>query len=303
MESPQKLFVMAGMPRAGTTYIYQALQNHTGVYLTYRKELGYFSTHREKGESWYRSLFDSARSDQICGDISPDYFLHADAPIRIAQFNPRPKVIIAVRDPASWAVSYHRHIATFERRVPPFAAFLERHPVPDNRLVRLRGSSWQPTFSIVDSLVSRQLDGFRRQFGADLLLYSFDLFRTAPVKVMQAIEGFLGLTPMLDASNLPPDAINASRRPNARILTYLLSREELISTVDRIVPRELLRSVRNRFDRIAAVPSSAPVVDDPSYASDLAMARERLESDRRYVTDLFRNHQIQLGNGHPVSPA
>lgn len=296
MAQPEKLFVMAGMPRAGTTYIYQALQAHPDVFLPFRKELSFFTINHARGAAWYRSFFRQARTHQICGDISPDYFLHPAALPRLHAFSPRPKVILAVRDPAAWAVSFHRHIATFEWRVPAFADFLRRHPVPDNRLMNFRDRHKRATFAIADALVERTLEEYRHTFGPDLLIYSFDLFRSSPLTVMRAIEQFLDLPPKLVESQLPAGAINSSRRRNSRLLSYLLSREELITTADHLLPRSLMRATRGKFDRFtSAAPQPPPV--DPDYNRDLVLARTHLASDCRYVETLLARAPIQFGDG------
>jgi len=289
---------MAGMPRAGTTYIYQALQAHPNVFLPFRKELSFFTINRDRGDAWYRAFFQPARADQACGDISPDYFLHPAAAQRIHTFSPGAKVILAVRDPAAWAVSFHRHIATFEWRVPPFPVFLQRHPVPDNRLTHLRGRKERAVFAISDSLIERTVEEYRRTFDANLLVYSFDFFRSSPLTVMRAIERFLDLPPTLVESQLPAAAINSSRRRNSRLLSYLLSREEFITAIDHVLPRAFLRAARGKFDRFASSsPQPHPV--DPDCQQDLALARTRLAADCRYVETLLARAPIQLGNGQP----
>ena len=296
MAHPEKLFVMAGMPRAGTTYIYQALQAHPGIFLPFRKELSFFTINQARGAAWYRSFFRQARTDQICGDISPDYFLHPAAVSRLRAFSPRTKVILAVRDPAAWAVSFHRHIATFEWRVPTFAAFLHQHPVPDNRLVNLHSRHERATFAIADALVERTLEEYRHAFGPDLLVYSFDLFRSSPLAVIRAIERFLDLPPTLVEAQLPAGAINSSRRRNSRLLSYLLSREEFITAADHLLPRSLLSATRRKLDCFTSAALQPPPVD-PDYQRDLELARTRLATDCRYVETLLARAPIQLGDG------
>ena len=284
---------MAGMPRAGTTYLYEALRAHPSVFLPYRKELSYFSGKHGKGESWYRAFFAGAAPGQVCADISPDYFMHPDAVGRLLAFAPRPRIALAIREPASWAVSYHRHLSTFEWRVPAFEAFLTRHAVPDNRILRTGGVG--ATFAIRDSLVSRTIERFRAAFGGDLLLYSFAHFRREPIAVLGALERFLGIPASLTAAQLPPDIINASGRRNIRLLSYLVSREELVTAAGAVLPRRLLRAVRSRFDR-ASSPSRAPRAD-PAHAADMRLATELLAADIRYCDSLFRTSPVQLGDG------
>ena len=285
---------MAGMPRAGTTYLYDAFGAHPSIFLPYRKELAYFSANYGKGESWYHAFFEGASPGQLCADISPNYFLHPDAAERIRRFSGSTKVILAVRDPAAWAVSFHRHIATFHWKVPSFAAFLESHPMPNNHLWPLARNSG-PSFSIRDSLVQRTVERYRRIFGRDLLVFSFDVFKERPLTVLRSIESFLGLQSAFNSEDLPPGAINSSRRRHIKLLSYILSREELIAVSGRILPAAFLRAARKRMDRLS-VPRGTQD-PDPGLAPDLALAGRLLSADCEYVSSLFATSPIQLGDG------
>jgi hypothetical protein len=273
--------------------MYDVLCAHPGVFLPFRKELSFFSAKFEKGEVWYRSFFSEATDSQICGDFSPDYFLHPAAIGRIQALAPDARIILAVREPASWAVSFHRHIATFELRVPRFAEFLERHPVPDMRI--FRGASSQQTFSIRDSLVQRTLEEYRRAFGARLLVYSFDYFKARPLAVVQSIERFLGLPPKLNQSALPDGVINSNQRTNIRFLSYLLSRDIVAAVTGRIFPRRFIQGLRKTFDRVSSRPARRAT--DPSHDIDFKTAQSILAADRDYVASLFAQYPIQLGTG------
>ena len=276
--------------------MYEALKAHPSIFLPFRKELSFFSSKYSKGEAWYTGFFAQARPGQVCADISPDYFVHSEAVDRILRFKPRPKVVLAVREPASWALSYHRHLATFEWRVPEFERFITRHRIPDNRLLRPRGPGcWRHIPPSGVSFVSTTVERFRAALGRDLLVYSFDAFRKQPFAVMQALERFLGLPASIDPSQMPPNLINAGGRRNIRFLSYLVSREEIVTAAGAVLPRRLLRGVRSRFDRISA-PSASPAAD-PAYERDLKLAREVLADDSRYYSRLFASSAIQLGDG------
>jgi hypothetical protein len=53
----QRLFVLAGMPRTATTFLYQRFQEHPEIFCPYRKETNFFSVNYAKGGAWYRDLF------------------------------------------------------------------------------------------------------------------------------------------------------------------------------------------------------------------------------------------------------
>ena len=290
-----RLMIMVGMPRAGTTYIYNALASHPSFYLPFRKELSYFSTKFSKGRDWYRSFFRDAAPNQVCADISPDYFLNPDAVARIASFSPKPKIILAVRDPASWAVSFHRHLGTFQWGVPPFEQFLDSHPLPDSRISFPWTTRKADRFSIRGLLVQRTVEDYRRVFGENLLVYSFDCFREDPLAVLRAIEAFLGLPHVFDSGSIPPGAINSSRRKNIKLLSYIFSRDELVTAAGHVLPRSFLRRARTGLNRFS-IPGRRAAFD-PEYKSDLALAHSLLSADVQYVESLFAVSPIMTGDG------
>ena len=90
-----KIFVVFGMPRTGTTYLYHALARHPRIFVPYRKESYFFSVNHGKGEDWFRSLYKGIGTDQIGADINPLYYLDADSIDRILAYDPNVKVILA----------------------------------------------------------------------------------------------------------------------------------------------------------------------------------------------------------------
>jgi hypothetical protein len=294
----KQLLIMVGMPRAGTTFFYDALQSHPSFFVPYRKELCYFSTKYKNGGHWYRSLFSGARKDQFCADISPDYFVHPEAIERILKLSSTPKILLAVRNPATWAVSYHRHLQTFQWKVPAFEQFLNQHSVPDNSLLRSTEPQKQQTFSISQGLVSRQIEHYRTAFGKSLVIYSFEWFGENPLRLFRGLELAWSLPKAFTASAIPTKAINSSNRRNSKILSYVISRDEIASAIASIIPRGPLMSLRRRFDRLS-VPKASQL-HDRDYESDLKIARSAVSKDITYCEQLFSRHKLQFGDGTPV---
>lgn len=118
--NPFPLLVVAGMPRAGTTFLYHYLQQHPSIYLAFRKEIDYFNAHYHfKGRDWFASLFRGIKPGQIAGDLSPACWNDPQAPEWIREFNPDTKVILCLRDPAEFAVSLFRQKNHSHYDVPP----------------------------------------------------------------------------------------------------------------------------------------------------------------------------------------
>lgn len=296
---PQRLFILAGMPRAGTTYAYHAFASHPEAFVPYRKELRFFSLHYDRGRAWYSRFFSQAPKNRLCVDISPDYFMDVAAPGRILGFSPDVKVALAVRDPADWAVSLHRQFGMLERNVPGFREFLIASKYPGFDF------SWrrrQPElrFSLRDGFVQNQLTAFRDALGERLLLYDFALFERDRAAVLRTLESFLGMSPFFSAGNLPGGRINARGRRNIRWMSYLSSRDVLINMAGLLLPRQWLIGWRMKMDKPTPEARGTPTASD---TEDLALAHRVLASDTAFVKSLFSQSPLVLGNGRPYPVA
>ena len=101
-------FVIAGVPRCGTTTLAGYLRGVPEVFMPSKKELHYFTLNHDRGWSWYAEHFADARADQVCGEATPAYLLHTDALRRLARTLPRARVVVVLREPADRAYSHFR---------------------------------------------------------------------------------------------------------------------------------------------------------------------------------------------------
>ena len=101
----RKLVVVAGMPRGGTTSLYQISTRHPGCFVPFRKETAYFSFNHYKGERWYKGLY-SERPDAMPGlDISPQYFVDLRSSIAFRRLRLTQRSSCSYADPVDWIIS------------------------------------------------------------------------------------------------------------------------------------------------------------------------------------------------------
>ena len=102
-------FLCIGTQKGGTTTLHEILRRHDELYLPKQKELHYFSEEYCRGLEWYRSHFQDAREDQVCGEITPYYMFHKEAASRIKEVLPSVKILVLLRDPVERALSQYFH--------------------------------------------------------------------------------------------------------------------------------------------------------------------------------------------------
>ncbi|MDB4534162.1 sulfotransferase [Vicingaceae bacterium] len=285
------IFIVLGMPRTGTTFLYHTLQNHPDVYLPYRKESYYFSVNFHKGEDWFKSLYDDMPANQVGADIGPVYFLDPLSIDRILEFEPNIKVLLGVREPVSYAISQYSNIQALGAAMPPLIEWVSNY-------------KWDlsPKASIdvclENSFISKRIEELRRIFNDNLLIYDFKLIGESPLAVLKSIESFLDIKPHFDEDNFDNVKINASGRRNIRLLNYFLTNQRILDVIYKVTPKKAIRLFRGMYDKLS-VKGEPQKTDFPS-EDERKFLQEFFAGDQEYLDKLFSSNRIQLGSGQPI---
>ena len=196
-------FLGLGVQKGGTTTLQRLLEQHPQVWLPPEKELQFFSLHYARGVHWYASCFAEAPAGQRCGDITPYYLFHPEAPRRIAELLPQARLIVLLRDPVERSLSQYFH----SRRLglepldleAALAAEEERLAGAGLQLAAADGRhrSHQEHSYRARSRYEQQLERFEQTFRKEqfLLLRSEDLFEDGAT-AWSHVQAFLDLDPV-----------------------------------------------------------------------------------------------------------
>ena len=102
-------FLVLGVPRSATTWLYEALSSHPDIYVPDTKEQEFFGDYLfHRGLNWYLGHFAARRDQRLAGDVSVNYFNSEEAPAQVAGLlGPRAKLIVSLREPIARAQSYY----------------------------------------------------------------------------------------------------------------------------------------------------------------------------------------------------
>jgi hypothetical protein len=110
-------FFIVGHPKSGTTALYEMLRRHSQIYMPELKETLFFDRELHPGVKptdpqpntleEYLDLFADAREDQRAGEASPSYLRSHTAAARIAELQPKARIIAILREPADFLRSMH----------------------------------------------------------------------------------------------------------------------------------------------------------------------------------------------------
>jgi len=282
MSDAPRLFVIAGMPRTGTTSLFHILGGHPDIFQPFRKEVGYFLLNHDRGPEWFRRVYERMGPRQVGLDVTPEYFFSRSAIERLAAIAPAPRIAIGVRDPNEMAPSLYREYARRRFRMPPFDEFLQGFAPRDAQTFY---------FSLAGGDIGRRLSDWRAAFGDRLLLYDYRLLRRDPLRVLQAMERFLCLTPHFTPATFENLHLNADRRRNSRFVSHVLGREGVVAALHAVVPGAVLRRLARAFYK-ASVSDDAP-------GDTTAPPIPALAPDCATVAALFAHAGLVLGSGAP----
>lgn len=169
-------FLIAGAPRSGTTYLYDLLDSHPGVFLAKppRPEPKFFLVDEEfrKGLDYYRErYFAGAGGFAAVGEKSTNYLEGAAVASRIYESLPEVRLIFVLRNPVERAYSNYRWSVQNGLELLSFADAVEQEAA------REREYGERQKYSRPHSYVSRGLY-------AELLKPFFDRFESSRIKVL-----------------------------------------------------------------------------------------------------------------------
>jgi sulfotransferase family protein len=155
-------FLIAGVPKAGTTALHAALSRHPGLYLSPVKEPKYFLTGDEpppaKGGGpgdaltyrehvWqrdkYQALFAAAPPGALKGEATPLYLHDQQAMRRIRDLIPDARLIVVLRDPVERAHSNWAHL--WSAGLEPIGDFVQACAEEGKRVQAGWASFWHYT--------------------------------------------------------------------------------------------------------------------------------------------------------------
>ncbi len=193
---PRIDFIIAGAQKAGTTALFDYLQDHPQVGLSDLKEVHFFD---DEGQDWsapdygaYHAHFDLADTNRKWGEATPIYLYWKHSLARIQAYNPAIRLIVLLRDPVERAFSHWKM---------EFARGVETHPFDwciragRQRLFAAEPWGFHREFSYVErGLYGAQIEHLLTLFPAhQLLVLRAEDLEAQPDSVLGQISGFLGV--------------------------------------------------------------------------------------------------------------
>ncbi|MCH1867416.1 sulfotransferase [Nocardioides sp. CFH 31398] len=211
-------FFLIGAPKAGTSALHKALEQHPGLFLSRPKEPKYYmcgdspppaykgpgDAHSNQEWVWqrerYLALFDGAPEGALRGESTPFYLYNRDARRRIAADNPDAKLVAVLRDPVDRAYSNWMHL--WMDGLEPRCDVVEAVKREQWRI----DQGWAPFWHYSSlGMYGRQLADLYDHVPADqVLLLRYKELVASPGPTLRRVFDFLGVPPV-EIETIPAD--------------------------------------------------------------------------------------------------
>ncbi len=238
MSKPLKdIAVIIGMPRAGTTWLYENFKKHPDICVSDHKEINRYLL--DLNDQHYRDFFSNAQK-KVCLDISPLYFFDKEALARISKNHE--KVILIVRNHEDWIESLNNQVGKYSADIDEFIR-AKKYVLPVTGGASL-------TFDYGNYQHDAYINQIKNIFGEHLLVLDFALLQTEPIKVLETIESYLQVSAYFTAENSLLDKVNSGNQPISKLYSLLLRLNilhRLIPIMLAILPKGVVHWLRKRF--------------------------------------------------------
>lgn len=250
-------FLYVGAAKSGSSWIYEVLRLHPGIYVPPAKDIQFFDRNHHRGVDWYASFFADAQADQKAGELSHDYFFERSYAERIASALPGVRIFACLRDPVERIISHYHYGRT---------VFV------DGRMSLQEFSNTEKAAKGSDYLNNLRpfYDLFPRE---NIGIFFFDDLKTDPERFAAGIYDFIGVDPDFRS----PSMHRRERVARASRANWLSHRAyDTAQFLRRMGAQNVVGAVKRSrlFNRLLFVPANSRPEIDPS---------DRMALQQRYM--------------------
>ncbi|MEQ9549037.1 MAG: sulfotransferase [Coleofasciculus sp. G3-WIS-01] len=276
-------FLIIGVQKAGTTSIYNYLNQHPQIYMSPVKETNFLEKNWEEIEDQrkakidtfekYCQLFTGVKDEIAIGEASPNYLFHYESSSeRIKRYVPNAKLIAVLRNPIDRAYSdYLMHIRD---------AIGKGKRTSLSEQIKYRADK---SFLILKGFYYKHLQHFYEEFDRDKIkVYLYDDLSKDPVEFMQNMYRFVGV----DDTFLPDVSKKAqvAQVPKNTAVNNILRQQNPLRTMVSsglrfILPLEVRQNLRSRLIQMNSQDKKAAPLSP---------------EDRQQLIELYREDILKL---------
>ncbi|MFM2312342.1 MAG: hypothetical protein RLZZ04_1618 [Cyanobacteriota bacterium] len=251
-------FLIIGAAKAGTTALYEYLQQHPQIYLTPTKETNFFAFAGEiinfqgPGDealkdfsitdlNTYQAEFEQVTQELALGEACPSYLYFPQAAARIKQYIPDTRLIVILRNPVERAYANFLHIVRDDRETHrDFALALQAEAT---RIA----NNWEWFWHYIQvGFYGQQLQRYYEMFApSQIKVYLYEDLKENAIATLQDIFRWLEV----DDTFVPDMALrpNKSGMPKNKLLHQILTKPNPLKTLFKpLFPAQIRQKIQHQ---------------------------------------------------------
>lgn len=297
-------FFIVGAAKAGTTSLYQYLDEHPKVYFSPVKEPNYFSTdikidafsstyrkntfldvedyfNRDELQplqltfvrkaEHYQRLFENVSTEKAIGEASTSYLYSRVAAENIKQFNPEARIIAILRNPVDRVLSHYQMALRYGHTQKSFRKAIEAD-------MNSHKKGWGISELFIElGMYHEQLQRFYEQFPENqILVILFDDLVKAPKNTLKQCYQFLNLE---EKFTLNYNKFNQAEVPRFKSLNQWITNSGLKNMLLKILPEHHKENLKKHFFSQPAQAIMRP--EDKAFLKDIYL--REIENTARLI--------------------
>jgi len=251
------LFIV-GAPRAGTTSLYQYLNEIPQIFTSDKKEPNFFNSNtvRDNGITFiqpirdkdsYLKLFENVKDEIYFCEATTHYLYDPESPRLIHNVSPNAKIIITLRDPVEREYSQYKlffHRSSVEK-IDYDNSFLQEI----KKQMREKNNSWEPGLRLETGLYTQNIKRYLEIFGKEnVKILIFENWINDTKTMMKEILQFLKINYDLEKFHAETHhKSNNWKAPRGNTSRYFLQIGYRNKIINKIIPQSILYYVRDNF--------------------------------------------------------
>ena len=238
-------FFIVGVPKAGTTSLYEYLKKSQQIYMSAVKEPHYFPTAPTEtqprfSKEKYLSFFKKVKNQKIIGEASPGYIYSLYAPKLIHEVSSDARILISLRDPVERIYSAYLMLKnTRDTDLPPFKEWIDE-------LLQYEKKTKQRSKELFLGLYSDPIQRYWQTFGKkQVKILIFEEFINETKKTIDEIFQFLGLRQ--ETFDFKIEKHKSFSIPRGFIGKKIVSSKKIKKIGKKIVPPSTQTFILNKF--------------------------------------------------------
>jgi len=295
-------FLIVGVPKAGTTSLYNYLKAHPDIYMPATTELRYFNAdemlnnlngHGDEiakdkicnNRDSYESFFKGVSNEKVIGECTTSYLYSRATLASIKQkLGSHVKLIVMLREPVSRAFSNYIY---YVRRDREQVSFEEAIQLESERAEAGWNNGW---FHLGHSLYADKIKNLIDS-GLTYKVVFFEDLKGNPLKIVTELYEFLGVDSGFKPENLDITYNKGGVYKNKALINWMLKPSGFRRVIKAILPTKLIDGLRISRDKFISN-QTKPIKINPKTASEL---KEYFRSDVEELAKLISFDKSKWG--------